>query len=91
MTQERFDKVKEIIQRECKVENLSTHEYNLINSFLGELQRKLIEKKQYVINELYTLHKFNKLNLEIVQELSKKHSMNLIDLCKEHGITYNIE
>jgi hypothetical protein len=45
MDKERFDKAKKIIQRLAKNNNeLSVHDYNLLDNFLGEVRRKLIDK-----------------------------------------------
>lgn len=49
ITQERFDKVKKILQRECK--DLSGHEFTLLDNFLHEVRRNLVEKPVETTNE----------------------------------------
>lgn len=56
ITQERFDKVKKILQRECK--NLSGHEFTLVDNFLCEVRRSLVDKPVETTNE----QPFNQMN-----------------------------
>ncbi len=52
MEQERFNKVKEILQRETSAETLSTFEFNLLDNFLGEVRRELVNDQPDVILKL---------------------------------------
>lgn len=47
--------------------------------------------KNAVINLLYDLHSFNKLDIHIVDAISRNFSMDAVELCDLHGITYNLE
>ena len=44
--------------------------------------------KEAVIQLLYDLYNFNKLNCNVLDSISKHFNVNAYDLCEDNGITY---
>ena len=49
------------------------------------------EIKAAVVELLFDLHSFNKLDRFIVDSISRNFKINAEELCDEYGITYNME
>jgi len=49
------------------------------------------EIKNAVINLLYDLHSFNRLDIHIVEAISRNFNIDAIELCEIQGITYNLD